>query len=199
MKTNQSQKLKTQSGMGLVEVIAALGVAILVISSLVALSIFTLRNASQSQLLLKATKDVNRQMELLRAFRDTSAVWYADTGNSFIGTGGVQECDGAANCLVCDGKTAFTSATSTCPTDGSGYSVVAVSGVSDPATYPYRPNEILLLTHVSDSLSSSETSSVVSGGVATQRIRVKVSAYWKVGNSVKNTSVYTDLSNWQNK
>ncbi len=64
-----------QKGIGLVEVIAALGISVVVITSLLSLTLFSLRTSLQSTLLMEATKAANKQMELLRAFRDTRESW----------------------------------------------------------------------------------------------------------------------------
>ena len=68
------QIIKQQDGLGLVEVIAALGISVVVITSLLSLTLFSLRTSLQSTLLMEGTKAANTQMELLRAYRDGS-VW----------------------------------------------------------------------------------------------------------------------------
>lgn len=66
---------KNEKGIGLVEVIAALGLAVIILTTLVALSLFTLRSQVKSNLLLEGTKMANREIELVRAYRDTSLSW----------------------------------------------------------------------------------------------------------------------------
>lgn len=76
--------LKKEEGIGIVEVIAALGLAIIVLTSLVSLSLFTIRSSLQSKLLLEGTKMANRELELVRAFRDSSAEWENGSNDGFL-------------------------------------------------------------------------------------------------------------------
>jgi Tfp pilus assembly protein PilV len=68
-------KQNMQSGMGLIEVIAALSVAVIIITALVSLAIFTLRSSLQSRLLLQSSKLTSEELERARAFRDVAASW----------------------------------------------------------------------------------------------------------------------------
>lgn len=83
----------SQSGIGLVETMIAIGIAIIVITSLVSLSLFTLRSSLQSKLNLQGTKIANQQLELVRAFRDTQG-W-----DQFISTMQVRNCS-SSNCNI---------------------------------------------------------------------------------------------------
>lgn len=84
---------KKQSGIGLVETIVALGVAIIVVTSLVSLSVFTLRTSTQSKRLISGSKMANNELELVRAVRDSQVTW-----DDFISE--VSSCTQGAPCNV---------------------------------------------------------------------------------------------------
>lgn len=83
-------QIKKEEGLGLVEVIASLGLAVIVITALVSLSIFTLRSSNKGKLLLRGTKIANQEIELVRAMRD-SLTW-TDFINSVSGCNSSSPC-----------------------------------------------------------------------------------------------------------
>lgn len=85
-------------GIGLVEVILSLGIAVIVITSLVSLAVFTLRASQQSRYLLEGSKLASEEIELVRTFKDKSSTWIEF--RSAIGS-----CSSSAPCHINSGGT----------------------------------------------------------------------------------------------
>jgi len=67
--------IRNEKGIGLVETILALGIAVVVITSLVSLAVYTLRSSQQSKFLLEGSKLAAEQIELLRVVKDKEPSW----------------------------------------------------------------------------------------------------------------------------
>lgn len=165
---NQAKKshLKTSKGIALVEVIAALGIAVVVLTALVSLSLFTLRATLSNKLQLEGTKWATRESELIRAYRDQSDFTWA----MFISN--------------------MTSCTSPCciNTETDPISVQHTYCVASAGT----PEEVIW----------SFTATNLTGGALTPTdttARFNIKATWIVGGVLKQTNLYTDLSNWREK
>jgi hypothetical protein len=91
LRKSQNKKSK---GIALVEVIAALGIAVVVLTAMVSLTLFTVRASLNSKLLLEGSKAVTEESELLRVYRDTNA----SSWSTFIAT--MQSCDEGVNCCM---------------------------------------------------------------------------------------------------
>lgn len=66
---------RNQKGIGLVETLLALGVGVIIITSMVSLSIFTLRASLQNKLQITGTQLASQEIELVRALRDSMDTW----------------------------------------------------------------------------------------------------------------------------
>lgn len=171
-------------GIGLVEVILALGVSVIVITSLVSLSIYTVRVNLNSKLLLAGTKLANEELEDVRALREVAADW-----PTFIGWLNARNCS-TAHCYInlasvsgelgANGGAAIANPTSpaigqviSTGTGGAAETVVRYFVISDPID-------------------------VGSTVISTDNvIRVSVTTQWNIGGQDKYARVYTDLSNWR--
>ncbi len=155
--------LKEQKGIGLVEVIAALGISVVVITSLLSLTLFSLRTSLQSTLMMEGTKAANTQMELVRAYRDQTATDWA----IFIST--------TSGCTPASGG---------CYIDINANPLVVKTG-SVTTTAGGTPGTPILTRFYASPISTA--------------IQITVQSAWSVGGQNKETFVYTDFTNWQQK
>ena len=164
-----------QKGIGLVEVIAALGISVVVITSLVSLSLFTLRSSLESKLLLEGTKVANRELELVRAYRDSSDVWVDENDFPAAGDSGRAFLNNIDTC---------NSVTNMCHIDSSSFSVVTGVGTSGTGAEVVKWGFYV----------------TQAGGGPIQKtdqaVRISVEANWLVGGQNKYARLYTDLTNW---
>jgi hypothetical protein len=168
-----------QSGIALVETIAALGLAIVVITSLVSLSIFTLRTSTKGKLLLEASKVASDQVEIVRAYRDdpsrTWAAFITDIGS----------CNSGSPCYMNADIAAVPPALSVNPGKGD----ILDSNSNVVSQYWFEVADVV--SEPGDNLGVVEVTDPV--------VQIKVTVSWKSGVQDKTTSIYTDISNWRNE
>lgn len=173
IKTKNKVK-KFQKGFALVEVIAALGITALVITALISLSISTLRTSLDSELLLEGTKVANREIELVRAYRDGEDI---STGEARSWKTFVEQ---VAGCL-----------STPCYMDILNVEPVSGSYTDPPSGGPKAITRQFIATNLNgDPIDPLNPPSVV---------RISVSVTWKVGDKDKGSYIYTDLSNWRGR
>lgn len=123
---------KNNNGIGLVETILALGIAVVVITALVSLAVYTLRSSQQSKYLLEGSKLATEHVELLRLYKD-SAGWSTFTSD-------VGACTGATHCST-DGTSVIN--TPDTITLSNSASVQRYFTVTTPATNVIRVTSIV--------------------------------------------------------
>jgi len=162
---------KNEKGIGIVEVIAALGLSIIVLTSLVSLSLFTIRSSLHSKLMLEGTKLANREIELVRAFRDSSDEWEigGGAGGGFLDDLISFSCDAGCHMI---GLSVH-----------SGAQITPITG-PEAITRSFRATKIDGITPLQS---------------GDEEVRISVEVSWEVGNDTKYARLYTDLTNWANK
>lgn len=84
------KNIRNEKGIGLIETLLALGVGIIVITSMVSLAVYTVRASLQSQLRLEGAQKASQEIELVRAFRDSTDwdtfIARMDSENCFTGS-----------------------------------------------------------------------------------------------------------------
>lgn len=155
--------VKNQNGIALIEVIAAIGVSAIVIVSLVSLSVFTLRSSLKTKLILEASKQANKQMELIRAYRDTYTTDWA-TFNEVM-----NRCYSSNSKPICYIN------------ENLGVESLDSNALPNPGV-----SDVLTGFYILDSN-------------ATEVVRVNVVVQWYEAGKLKNTTLRSDFTNWQNK
>ena len=158
---------KSEKGIGLVETILALGIAIIVITALVSLALFTLRSSQQSKYLLEGSKLANQELEVVRAYRE-SVPW-----GTFY-----------ASMRSCDTSDCYINVTYGPPTT---YSVA--TGTEDLGVSAVNLNRYIRVTKPDGSALEDATVESV--------VKVSVTVQWTIGAQQRYAHTYTHISNWQ--
>lgn len=162
--------LKNQTGIGLVETILAIGIAVIVITSLVSLAVFTLRSSQQSKYLLEGSKLANQQLELVRAYRETV------TWTEFFTA--LRSCD-TADCWV-----------SVDNSSGPPATFIVHAAAQEDLGVP----AVSLVRYFR---ASNPDGTVLSDSSIDSIVRISVTVHWRIGGSDRYAHTYTDLTNWQ--
>lgn len=174
-----SMKRSNEKGIGLVEVLAALGISVVVITSLVSLAIFTLRSSQRGKIVLEASKDANKTLELIRAYRDSESTCW---GDSDPGTDCFLDVLISNGCHLADRACFIDSSYVVTNQDISGIDYLSLLGPEDVYIYFTTDDPI------SPPLASDDNT-----------VRISVYAVYRIGNQVKSSNVYTDLTNWRDR
>jgi type II secretory pathway pseudopilin PulG len=158
---------KNQKGIGLIEVIAALAISIIVITSLVSLSLYTLRSSSNNRYFQEATSAATKELELLRAYRDNLNEWSDFVLEMMDNCGGETEGD-------------------YCSMSTSGGINVVGTGKKDP-----------IVSDVVVSYFKATDGNGNPLAADSQLVRVEIIAAWALGGDIKETHVYTEFTNWR--
>ena len=119
------QLLRTKKGMSILEILLGLSISVIVITSLVSLSIFILRNAQSNKFRMQATRDANGTMERIRALRDTYST-NGSTWSDFV-TLVNNGCTGSRVCVIDSALSVTSNAFATFQTNTIATSSVPVS------------------------------------------------------------------------
>ncbi len=111
--------MKYQKGIGLIEVIFTLGISVIIVTSLVSLTLYTLRSSLNSKLMLRANNLATGQLELVRAYRDSMGENWAGFVDS------VDDCTGSTYCTITTGGSLAVLGSASPATDGTGPEAVA--------------------------------------------------------------------------
>lgn len=164
-----TKKANLKKGIGLVEVIASFGITIVVLTSLVSLALYTMRSSLNSKLMLEGTKIANREIELVRAYRDSPT----RTWSAFLSGLSTAQCSCAS--LPCINRCHMTNTN-------------PVTVVNGTTTESIDGQTVTRYFYVTPDTASSPNI-----------VRVYVTTSWVVGPRTNSTHIYTDLTNWQSK
>jgi len=164
-----SIKRLNNKGIGLVEVIAALGITLMTITALVSLALYTMRTSLQSKLTLEGSKMASREMELVRAYRDRSATW-----NDFVTALTSTGCEVDAGAGICHMGTDIATLA---PLSGSFVETVDSQSVTRSFSADLDP----------------------AGTGDNNVVYITVTVSWSITGRTHQTNLYTYLTNWRNE
>lgn len=160
---------KIRKAMGLIEVLIAVTVSVIALTAMVSMVVTALRSSLQSRMYLEATKLASQQLERVRAYRDSKS--WAEFTSELSGCYAPSSTDIGNTChlLANLGR------------NNGIFDGTAVGGTG--ISYYFYITDLN-----GDQISSSSPPS---------NVRVTAIAFWDGG--AKQTTMITDLSNWQGK
>ena len=167
--------------MGLIEVMLAMGIAAVASVAMISLLIRSSRASLQSELMIRATEVAARELDYVRALRDTYS-W-----TEFVKIVNGDDAAKGANCVP-----ASVGGTAMCHVDTtSGHSVGKVVGYVNTTGSPPTPRDLKWFFYVTESDGS------IAVTESSTSLRVHVQVEWTIGKENQYTHIYTDLSNWR--
>ena len=166
------RQVKSEEGQGLVETLLAASVSIIVVTALVALWVFALRNSRQSTYIAQATQIAQAQLEYARSYRDSN------TWSQFL--------------------TAFyNNNTSTCLTASHCYFDMLTSGLF--TTGAAGTNVSPFTYYIISSCPSPSPATCSDTSYNDDVIRITAIVSWSLGGKTERVYNTTDFTNWRGR
>ncbi|MCA9307982.1 hypothetical protein KC980_00555 [candidate division WWE3 bacterium] len=168
---------KKQHGVGLVETIFAIGIAVVVMTSLVSLALVSLRTSQKNTSLLRQSKLASEELERIRTYKLTRD-W-----KDFVDD--MRNCTGTSYCYIAPDLVLHIDLV---PPYGESLEAFGDANIYryfkayDPAAVSYPV--------------TSDSALIIDPGTTPDLLRVSVTVETHVGDDVVSAHTHTDISNW---